>query len=140
VEGLKGLPPEYLITICEFTYASRGGERYLPNEVRRFLVGATQQTSKDKRPGLPERITKRFGSRLLVPLYFSLIKHPIKIGERLANAAIGAIAVYRASIVDEEMFMQLCKAIDEEWRRSFGKVKEVKGFRMIAGYGVSVER
>lgn len=137
---LKGLSPEYLIAICEFTYASRGRERYLPNEVRRFLVGEMQSTDKDERPGLPERVAKRFGSRLLVPLYFSLIKHPIKIGERLANAAIGAIVVYRTSIVDEEMFMRLCNAVGEEWQKRFGDVREVKGFRMIAGYGVNVER
>lgn len=136
---MRNLPPEYLIAVCEFTYASQGGTRYLPNEVRRFLVGMMQQTGEDKRPGLPERIAEKFGSQLLIPLYFSLIKHPIKIGERLANAAIGAIVVYRNSVVDEEMFMQLCNIINEEWQKRFGGVKEIKEFKIIAGYGVSIE-
>jgi hypothetical protein len=139
MEGLNGLPPEYLIAICEFTYASRSGKRYLPNEVRRFFVGTMQQTGEDKRHGLPERIAERFGSRLLVPLFFSLIKHPIKIGERLANAAIGAIAVYRTSVVDEDAFTRLCNAVNEEWQKRFSNIKEIKGFRIIAGYGVSDE-
>jgi hypothetical protein len=139
MEGLNSLPPEYLIAICEFTYASRGEKRYLPNEVRRFLVGTIQQTGEDRRPGLPERIAERFGSRLLVPLYFSLIKHPMKIGGLLANAALGAIAVYRVPVIDEDAFMQLCSAVNEEWQKRFCNVKEIKGFKIIAGYGVGVE-
>jgi len=140
MEGLNSLPPEYLIAICEFTYASRGEKRYLPNEVRRFLVGTVQQTGEDKRPGLPERIAKRFGSQLLVPLYFSLIKRPMKIGGLLLNAALGAIAVYRVPVVDKDVFMQLCSAVNEEWQKSFGNVKEIKVFKIIAGYSVYVER
>jgi hypothetical protein len=140
MEGLRSLPPEYLIIICEFTYASRGRTRYLPNDVRRFLVGMLQQSGKRSQPGLPEKIAKRFGSRLLVPLYFSLIKHPVIIGGRPANAAIGAIVIYRVSVVDEESFAQLCNAVIEEWQNRFGAVKDIKGFKIVAGYGASYER
>jgi hypothetical protein len=140
MEGLRCLPPEYLIIICEFTYASRGRTRYLPNDVRRFLVGEMLQSSKRKQSGLPEKIAKKFGSRLLVPLYFSLIKHPVIIEGRHARAAIGAIAVYRVLVVDEESFAQLCKAISEEWQNRFGAVKDIRGFKIMAGYGVSYER
>ena len=136
MEGLNSLPPEYLIAICEFTY---GKKKYLPSKVRRFLVGTIQQIDKNRRRGLPERIAKRFGSRLLVPLYFSLIKHPMRIGGLLVNAALGAIAVYRVSVVDEDTFMWLCSAVNEEWQKRFGNVKEIKGFKIIAGYGVGVE-
>ena len=129
----SSLPPEYLIAICEFSYAPHGGKRYLPTEVRRFLMGA------NGRRGLPERVARRFGKQFLVPLYFAFIKHPIKIGGvLLVNAALGAIAIYRVMVVDEDSFMQLCKAVHEEWRKRFGNVKEIKGFRMMASYGVDV--
>jgi len=79
--NLSSLPPEYLIVICEFTYAPRGKTKYLPNEVRRFLVGMMQQTGEDRRPGIPEKIAQRFGSEVIVPLYFSLIKHTLSKSE-----------------------------------------------------------
>jgi hypothetical protein len=139
MEGLNSLPPEYLILICEFTYASHGRTRYLPNEVRRFLIGKSQQSGKGKRPGLPERIAKRFRSRLLTPLYFSLIKHPIIVGGRLVNAAVGAIAVYYTPIVNGEEFARLCSTVKEEWQKHFSNVKEIREFKIIAGYGVSLE-
>jgi len=127
----SSLPPEYITVICEFTYAYK--TRYLPTEVRRFLVGGV-----NGRRGLPERVAKRFGSELLVPLYFSVIKHPVKIGGLLVNNALGAIAIYRVSVVDEDAFMQLCRAVHEEWRKRFGNAKEIKRFRMMASYGVDV--
>jgi hypothetical protein len=140
MEDLKSLPPEYLILICEFTYASRGKSRNLPNDVRRFLVGMTQHSGGKKRyKGLPERIAKKFGSSLLSPLYFSLIKRPFMIGSRLVNSAVGAIAVYYTPVVNEEEFTKLCTAIKEEWQKTFGEVKEIKGFRMVAGYRIRLE-
>jgi hypothetical protein len=135
---MSGLPPEYLIVICEFTYASRGETRNLPNDVRRFLVGEAQQSDKKCR-GLPEKIAERFGSPLLSPLYFSLIKRPLKIGGRLINSAVGAIAVYYTPVVREEEFTKLCTAVKEEWQKRFGNVRGIEGFKIIAGHGVSLE-
>jgi hypothetical protein len=144
MEDLKSLPPEYLILICEFTYASRGKSRNLPSHVRRFLVGMTQHSGGKKRykslpESLPERIAKKFGSSLLSPLYFSLIRQPFMIGSRLVNSAVGAIAVYYTPVVNEEEFTKLCTAIKEEWQKTFGEVKEIEGFRMVAGYRVRLE-
>ena len=136
---MSGLPPEYLIVICEFTYASRGETKNLPNDVRRFLVGEAQQSGKKKYRGLPEKIAERFGSPLLSPLYFSLIKRPLIIRGRLINSAVGAIAVYYTPVVSEEEFTRLCTAIKEEWRERFGNVRGIEGFRIIAGHGVSLE-
>ena len=128
---MSDLPPEYLIVICKFTYASRGRTRYVPNEVRRFLAGEAHQLyDKKKRPGLPERIAKRFKSEILVPLHFSLIKYPIKRGGRRFNAAVGAIMVYQLVAVDRALFKQVHDAICEELRKRF------KEFEIIAGYGV----
>jgi len=92
--------------------------------------------AQNKRSGLPERIAERFGSQLLVPLYFSLIKHPMKIAGVVVTSALGAIAVYRVLTLDKGIFMQLCSAVNEEWQKRFGSVKEIKRFKIIAGYGV----
>ena len=139
MEDLSSIPPEYLIVICEFTYASRGETKNLPNDVRRFLVGEAQQSSKKKCRGLPEKIAERFGSSLLSPLYFSLIKRPLTIGGRLVNSAVGAITIYYTSVVSEEEFTKLCTAIKEEWQKRFGNCKGIEGFRIIVGHGVSLE-
>jgi len=133
---LNTLPPEYLIVVCKFTYASQGRTKYLPNEVRRFLAGKAHQSSYEeskKRPGLPEKIEKELNSRILVPLYFSLIKYPIKRGGRLFNAAIGAIMIYQLMTTDMETFRVVCRIIYEELRKRF---KEIE---IITGYGVNLE-
>ena len=135
MDTLSSLPPEYLIVVCSFTYASQGKTRYLPNEVRRFLAGKAHQTNYDeskKRPGLPEKVEEKLGSRVLVPLYFSLIKYPIKRGGRLFNAAIGAIMIYQLSVTDFETFKAVCKIISEELGKRFNK------FEIIIGYGVNL--
>jgi len=125
--------PEYLVLICEFDYTPHGRTRYLPVEVRRFLMGGKG------RLGLPGRINKKFGRKLLAPLYFSLIKHPVKIRGLLVNAALGAVVIYRVAVVDRDDFMQVCKAVNEEVQKRFGDVKEVKRFRLMASYAVDVE-
>lgn len=133
--NLSILLPEYLIAICEFTYASRGRTRYIPNDVRRFLVGEAMQTSRKKRPGLPEIVARKFKSEILVPIYFSLIKHPVRLGRgRLANAAVGAIIIYRTSVADRDSFKQLCSVVSQELKRRFEE------FKIIAGYGMEIEQ
>jgi len=42
--------------------------------------------------------------------------------------------------VDENVFMRLCNAVSEEWQKRFGNIEEIKGFKIVAGYGVNVER
>lgn len=136
MEGLSGLPPEYLIVVCKFTYASGGRTKYLPNDIRRFLAGEEHQFSVKKRPGLPEKIAKKFGSKILIPLYFSLIKHPIEVEGRKFNAAVGAIMVYRLTVMGEEKFKQVCSNIYSELKEHS---KYFKGFHIIAGYEVEVD-
>lgn len=130
---MSRLPPEYLIIICEFTYASLGKTRYIPNEVRRFLAGEAHQVYEKKRPGLPERIAKKFESKVLVPLHFSLIKHPIKIDGRTYNAAVGAIMIYMITRANWDTFRQVCNAVREELQKRF------KNFEILAGHRVEVE-
>lgn len=131
---MTGLPPEYLIVVCEFTYDPRGKNRYIPSEVRRFLAGKKHQLyGRKKREGLPEKITNKFGPEILIPLHFSLIKYPVKIEGRLFNAAVGAIMIYRLAIVDRETFKQVYNDICEELRKRFKK------FEIIVGYGVNDE-
>jgi hypothetical protein len=133
METLNTLPPEYIIVVCKFTYESQGKTRYVPNEVRRFLVGESMQTGEKKVPGLPEKVRKNFGEEL-APLYFSLIKYPIKLGKRrLANAAKGAIVIYYTSCVDKEKLKQLYAFLNEELRKYF------KSFEIIGGYRIYVE-
>lgn len=131
------MPPEYLIVICEFNYASRGRTRYLPNEVRRFLVGEAYQMYEKKRPGLPEKIAEKFGSEILIPLHFSLIKHPIKVEGRTFNAAVGAIMVYRVAAMDREKFKQVCSAIYDELKNHSKYFP--KGFKIVTGYEVEMD-
>ena len=135
--ALSNLPPEYLIVICSFTYASGGKTRYLPNEVRRFLAGKAHQLyEKKKRRGLPEIIAEKIGSEVLIPLHFSLIKFPVKIGGRLSNAAVGAIMVYQLATLDRDMFIQICNAIYKELSNRF---KEFE-ITLMAGYEVSIKQ
>ena len=126
---MSSLPPEYLIVVCKFTYASRGKTRYLPNEVRKFLAGEAHQLYEKKRPGLPEKIARKFGSKLLVPLHFSLIKYPVKIGGRIFNRAVGAIMLYRLAAVNREVFAQICNVIREELRKRFEEFEVIAGHR-----------
>lgn len=117
----------YLVVICEFTYATKGRSRYVPNEVRRLLMGRAQQHYETRQPmkGLPEVVLEKFNEKLIFPLYFSLIKFPRIEGGLLRNPAIGAIAVYRV-VTNESTFKELCSFINEEIRRRVKVLKDLK--------------
>jgi len=128
---LNNIVPEYLILVCDFTYSSQGKTRYIPNEIRRFLMGIIHQAyDKKKRPGLPEKISTELKADVLLPLYFSLIKYPTK----ESRAALGAIAIYQVITADMDIFKKACSIIRRELRK-----KNFNEFRLIAGRGMGHE-
>jgi len=118
--------PNRFIVIVEFTYKSKGADRYLPNDVRRLLMG--QRVT--GRRGLPEEVKDRFGDYILLPDKFSLIKRPVKIGGRTFNAARGAVAIYMLTVPEEEIINEICKMVIEKCLR-YGNVEIIVGQEML---------
>ena len=108
------VPEDHIILIFEFNYDSRGKTKYLPNDIRRFLVGKAQQTGKKIVPGIPEKASEL--GLTLIPLHFSLIKYPYG----ASNRARGAIVIYRTVALTEESLYKACKFLKEEVLKRFG--------------------
>lgn len=131
--------PEFIVVICNFLYTRKS--RDLPNKLRMFLMGLSHQEARkesERTPGLPERISKKYGN-VLFPEYFSLIKHPERYGGRtigrklLSMRAKGAIAVYSVIGLSEEKFNLLVNDMYEEIYRWMNERYENR-------YGLSFSR
>jgi len=121
--------PDFLIVICRFYYESRGSRRYVPNEERRYLCGRRITG----RRGLPEKVKEKSGEDLF-PIYFALIKEPMKIGGRIFNAATGAIIVYRLDVTERKAYEKLKTIVINELKKRYNE-----NFRLIIGKGEECE-
>lgn len=110
--------PDFLIVVCDFPPKKRSR----PGEEREFLCGRRLTN----RRGVPERVEERVGESTY-PIYFALIKNPVKVGGRTYNAAIGAITIYRLATAKPEVYEKIKAATVEELRKRY------RYFMLIAG-------
>ena len=134
---------EYLTLILNFRDEYPRDHRNSPNDIRRFLMNIKHEKKKLKYY-LPEEVSKKLKRNsgaeiMLIPLFFTLIKNPIKgrneRGKEVTyNRARGAVAIYRAPSPD---IIQIAKAIgdilEELMEKKFHILSIVSSFSVIIG-------
>lgn len=100
--------PNFILVVIEFKYDSKDGTKYYTNDIREAFLGKRKGHPKIPKK-MKEEMNKITGSEdeIIFPIYFALIKKPIKIempelGEdkqkrkkyNLRNTAVGAMILY----------------------------------------------
>jgi len=135
---------KYLSVVIEFKYDSRSSKN-IPNEVREAFLGIyPPKHPKGRRSPILRDLNNLCNpnEEVLYPIYFSLIKKPVKIdlpGDReykLKNTAVGTIILYEyIGLLDD--YKDCCLKIAEFLEIKSEKPKwysEITSIKLIIGY------
>lgn len=140
---------KYISVLLEFDYDSKNQKsKFTPSIIRETFLGICPPKHPNGRgsPNFPKVIKMRCGytREIIFPLYFSLIKKPVKAnipGRKpytIRNSAVGTAIFYEylGLLEDYEKCCKEIKGLIEE-KRALGKPKHfapIKSIKIIVGY------